>query len=111
MNRASLDDLAGGDAAVNAAIIRKILAGEKSPRRDVVPSFQRRSTAWWQQAKADHLHEAVPVASKAIDSGVPAEKLQQAIAEFYKPDVASSETRAKSHLLPLHGFLQFFNLA
>ena len=79
MNRASLDDLAGGDAAVNAAIIRKILAGEKSPRRDVV--LLNAAAALVAAGKADHLHEAVPVASKAIDSGAAAEKLA-ALASF-----------------------------
>jgi len=79
MIRASLDDLAGGDAAVNAAIIRKILAGEKSPRRDVV--LLNAAAALVAAGKADHLHEAVPVASKAIDSGAAAEKLA-ALASF-----------------------------
>ncbi len=36
MARARLQDIAGGDATENAAIIRAILSGEKSPRRDVV---------------------------------------------------------------------------
>src|SRR5256886_3858182 len=36
IKRARIEDLAGGDAAANAAIIREILSGKKSPRRDVV---------------------------------------------------------------------------
>src|SRR6202051_5009590 len=36
MNRATLEDISGGDATANAAIIRQILGGERSPRRDVV---------------------------------------------------------------------------
>ena len=34
--RAARSTLAGGDAAENARIIRKILAGEPGPRRDIV---------------------------------------------------------------------------
>src|SRR5438445_12526361 len=36
MTRATLQDISGGDATENAAIIRAILDGEKSARRDVV---------------------------------------------------------------------------
>ena len=36
MTRASLRDISGGDAVENAAIIRAVLSGNKSPRRDVV---------------------------------------------------------------------------
>ena len=33
MSRATLQEIAGGDATENAAIIRAVLAGEKSPLR------------------------------------------------------------------------------
>src|SRR5438067_3959513 len=36
VERAQLEDISGGDAYANAAIIREILAGKKSARRDVV---------------------------------------------------------------------------
>jgi anthranilate phosphoribosyltransferase len=36
IKRATLADISGGDAAENAAIIREVLDGKKSPRRDVV---------------------------------------------------------------------------
>src|SRR6266478_6533888 len=36
MKRASLEEIAGGNAAENAGIVRRILGGEKSARRDVV---------------------------------------------------------------------------
>src|SRR5213078_195809 len=36
LSRAPLEAITGGDAAENAAIVRKVLSGEKSPRRDVV---------------------------------------------------------------------------
>src|ERR1700730_7686836 len=36
MKRASLADISGGDAAENAAIVREVLSGKQSARRDVV---------------------------------------------------------------------------
>jgi anthranilate phosphoribosyltransferase len=36
LERAPLDDLRGGEAEVNASILRSVLEGEKSPRSDVV---------------------------------------------------------------------------
>jgi anthranilate phosphoribosyltransferase len=74
MNRASLDDLAGGDAPANATIIRKIVAGEKSPRRDVV--LLNSAAALVAAARADHLKDAISFAKKSIDSGAAAAKLK-----------------------------------
>jgi anthranilate phosphoribosyltransferase len=79
MNRASLDDLTGGDAPANAAIIRKILAGEESPRRDIV--LLNAAAALVAASKADHLADGVPIARKSIDSGAAAAKLE-ALANF-----------------------------
>jgi anthranilate phosphoribosyltransferase len=73
MRRARLEDLAGGDAVENARIIRKILRGERSPRRDVV--LLNAAAALVTAAKADHLAEAVSLAAQAIDSGAAAGKL------------------------------------
>jgi anthranilate phosphoribosyltransferase len=73
MKRGTLDDIAGGDAAANAAIIQEILGGRKSPRRDVV--LLNAAAALAVAGKADHLVDALPLASKAIDSGAAAEKL------------------------------------
>jgi len=73
MKRATLQDLAGGDAAENAAIIRAVLGGEKSARRDVV--VLNAAAALVAAGRADHLAEAVPMAEKAIDSGAAAKKL------------------------------------
>jgi len=73
MRRARLDDIAGGDAAENARIIRDILRGERSPRRDVV--LLNAAAALVAAAKADHLIEGVSLATQAIDSGAAAGKL------------------------------------
>jgi anthranilate phosphoribosyltransferase len=73
MRRARLEDIAGGDAVENARIIREILRGERSPRRDVV--LLNAAAALVAAAKADHLAEAVSLATQAIDSGAAAGKL------------------------------------
>jgi len=57
----------------NARIIREILRGERSPRRDVV--LLNAAAALVAAAKADHLVEAVSLATQAIDSGAAAAKL------------------------------------
>ena len=74
MTRASLTDISGGDAVVNAAIIRAVLSGEKSPRRDVV--LLNSAAALVAAGKADHLIEALPLAVQSIDSGAAARKLE-----------------------------------
>jgi anthranilate phosphoribosyltransferase len=67
LQRAMLDDISGGDAAANAALIREILQGRKSPRRDVV--LLNSAAALVAAGKADHLRDALPLAEKSIDSG------------------------------------------
>jgi anthranilate phosphoribosyltransferase len=74
MKRGMLDDISGGDAGVNADIIRDILAGKKSSRRDVV--LLNAAAALVAAGKADHLANALPLASKSIDSGAAASKLE-----------------------------------
>jgi anthranilate phosphoribosyltransferase len=74
MNRGTLDEISGGDAAANASIIRDILAGKKSPRTDVV--LLNAAATLLAAGKVDHLADALPLASKSIDSGAASEKLQ-----------------------------------
>jgi anthranilate phosphoribosyltransferase len=77
MNRSTLDEISGGDAAANAYIIRDILAGKKSPRKDVV--LLNAAAALVAAGKVDHLADALPLASKSIDSGAAADKLHALI--------------------------------
>src|SRR6202011_3601708 len=67
MARATLQDIAGGDATENAAIIRAILEGEKSPRRDVV--LLNSAAALVAAGRADRIADAIPLAIKSIDTG------------------------------------------
>ena len=72
--RSSLDDIAGGDAALNAAFIREVLSGKKSARRDVV--ILNSAAALVAAGRADHLRDAVPIAAEAIDSGAALTRLE-----------------------------------
>jgi anthranilate phosphoribosyltransferase len=74
IERAPIEDISGGDAAVNAAIIREILSGRKSPKRDVV--LLNAAAALVAAGRADHVAEALPLAARSIDSGAAAEKLE-----------------------------------
>jgi len=74
LQRATLEDISGGDAALNAALIRDVLAGKKSARRDVV--LLNAAAALVAAGRADHLRDAVPLAANAIDSGAALAKLQ-----------------------------------
>ncbi len=76
--RATLDDISGGDAALNATLIRDVLSGSNSPRRDIV--LLNAAAALVAASRADHLRDAVPLAAKAIDSGGALAKLQVLIA-------------------------------
>jgi anthranilate phosphoribosyltransferase len=76
--RASLDDLSGGDAPTNATIIRSILDGFRSPRRDVV--LLNAAAALVAAAKADHIADALPLAIQSLDSGDARAKLEALIA-------------------------------
>jgi anthranilate phosphoribosyltransferase len=73
INRGTLDDISGGDAAANANIIAQILGGTKSARRDVV--LLNAAAALVAAGRADHLADALPLASESIDSGAAAAKL------------------------------------
>jgi len=74
MKRAALQDIAGGDAKENAAIIRAVLGGERSPRRDVV--LLNSAAALVAAGRAEHIAEAIPLAAASVDSGAAAGKLE-----------------------------------
>jgi anthranilate phosphoribosyltransferase len=73
MPRAALQDIAGGDAVKNAAIIHAVLGGEKSPRRDVV--LLNSAAALVAAGLVDHIAQAIPLAARSIDTGAAAAKL------------------------------------
>jgi anthranilate phosphoribosyltransferase len=81
LQRATLEEISGGDAAHNATLIREVLAGKKSARRDVV--LLNAAAALVAAGRANHLRDAVPLAAHAIDCGAAEQKLQ-ALLEFSK---------------------------
>ena len=79
LRRAPLSEIAGGDAAANADIVRKILRGEKSARRDVV--LLNAAAALVASGRGDSLVQVLPAAAGSIDSGAALAKLE-ALAKF-----------------------------
>ncbi|HZR58551.1 MAG TPA: anthranilate phosphoribosyltransferase [Terriglobales bacterium] len=77
LRRAPIEELAGGDTAANAGIIRAILGGEKSARRDVI--LLNAAAALVAGGRADHLSKALPLAAESIDSGAALHKLKELI--------------------------------
>ncbi len=75
--RAPLSAIIGGDLQTNAEIIRKILGGENSPRRDVV--LMNAAAALVAAGRADSLAEAMPLAVQSIDSGAARKKLEKLV--------------------------------
>jgi anthranilate phosphoribosyltransferase len=75
MQPAKLQEIAGGDAAENAEIIRAVLGGEKSARRDIV--LLNAAAALVAAGRAEHIGNAIGLAARSIDSGAAAEKLDK----------------------------------
>lgn len=67
IRRASLPELAGGDAMENAAMIECILAGEPGARRDI--AVVNAAAALLACGRANDLREAIEIAANSIDSG------------------------------------------
>ena len=65
--RCSMDELAGGDAATNADIVRAILSGESGARRDIV--LLNAAYALLAAGKATQVQEGMALAAAVIDSG------------------------------------------
>lgn len=75
----SVDDLAGGNARVNARIIRdEVLAGVAGPRRDV--AVLNAGAAIFVAGHARIIEEGLALANHSIDSGSAKDKLEQLIA-------------------------------
>ncbi|MGI9103773.1 MAG: anthranilate phosphoribosyltransferase [Terriglobales bacterium] len=87
LKRASLETIAGGDAEANAQIIREILDGAKSPRRDVV--LLNAGAALVAAGRAEAIVEAIPIAAESLDSGAAREKLA-ALVKFTREKAVSN---------------------
>jgi anthranilate phosphoribosyltransferase len=87
LKRAPIESISGGDAAENARIIQEVLAGKKSPCRDVV--LLNAAATLVAAGRANLLSEAMPMAAKSIDSGAARSKLESLVA-FTQRHSASS---------------------
>ena len=87
--RATLSELAGGDALANAAILYEILSGVKGPKRDIV--LLNAAAALVAAGVADELKEGVARGAEAIDSGHAKATLEQ-LRAFGRRYAASSLT-------------------
>ncbi len=77
LTKASLDDLKGGTADENAALLRSVLSGTPGPQRDVV--LMNAAAALVAGDKAQSLQQGIDLAREAIDSGHALTKLEQLI--------------------------------
>ncbi len=75
--RAGMKDLQGGSAADNAEIIRRILKGERGPKRDIV--VLNAGAAIAAGGKAEDIAAGIATAQHSIDSGAALDKLKQLV--------------------------------
>lgn len=78
LDRAKLADVKGGDPAHNAAALRELLDGARTPYRDIV--LLNAAAALIVADKADDLHSGVALAADAIDSGRAKKTLEALVA-------------------------------
>ncbi len=72
--RAPLSELRGGDAALNAALLRGVLQGEPGPRRNAV--VLNAGAALAAAGVCETIPEGVRLAERAIDSGAALDRLE-----------------------------------
>ena len=75
--RCGMEELRGGDAAGNAAIIQEVLAGAKGPKRDVV--LVNAAFGLVAAGKAAELAEGMAMAAEAVDSGRAAVQMERLV--------------------------------
>ena len=88
LKRAHLSELKGGDAKENAEIIKRILLGERGPRRDIV--LLNAAAGIVAGGRAKSFQEGMELAKASIDSGAAMEKLNRLVefcARHRKKDV------------------------
>lgn len=77
LERCEKSDLVGGTPAENAEIVRKVLKGEKGPKRTAV--LMNSGAALYIAEKASSLAEGIKLAGEIIDSGAAMAKLYEFI--------------------------------
>jgi anthranilate phosphoribosyltransferase len=66
-------EIQGGEPAFNAEITRKILSGEKGPKRDIV--LINSAAALIAAGKCENISDGIQMSTESIDSGAASEKL------------------------------------
>jgi anthranilate phosphoribosyltransferase len=84
--RAKPEDLKGGDAAYNAAALRRVLDGERGPYRDIV--LLNAAAALVVAGRAEDLKQGVAKATPAIDSGRASGVLERLVIITNSPPMA-----------------------
>lgn len=77
MKKAELLDIKGGTVEENAAIVKKVIEGEKGPRQDVV--LLNASAALIAGGMARDFKEGIEIARSSIESGKAKEKLEKLV--------------------------------
>lgn len=77
LERCKKEDLRGGTPQENAEIVRRILSGEKGPKRNAV--LLNAGASLYIGGKADSIRDGVELAANIIDSGKAAETLDKLI--------------------------------
>ena len=77
LNRCTKEDLKGGNPEENAEITKRILAGEKGPKRDAV--LMNAGASLYIGGKADSFADGIKLAAEIIDSGKATETLEKLI--------------------------------
>jgi anthranilate phosphoribosyltransferase len=72
------DDLVGGEPSENAEFVRRVLAGERGPHRDIV--LLNAGAGLVVAGRAVDLADGLAVAERAIDSGAAAATLERFVA-------------------------------
>ncbi len=78
VDRSSVDDLAGGTPAENAAAILAVLAGERGAKRDAI--LLNAAGAIAAAGHAEDLREGLERAREAVDSGAATARLDELVA-------------------------------
>ena len=92
LKRASPEEIGGGNAFVNARIIRDVLSGQKGPKRDVV--LFNAAAAFLAAGLDVHFKEGIQRAEDSIDTGRAMEKLEKlaGLTQQLVPRVRPEET-------------------
>jgi len=83
LKRSSMVEISGGDVQDNARIIRNILSGEKSARRDVV--LLNAAAAMVAAGRVDSIAQGLPLVAESLDSGAAREKLEKLVEFTSRP--------------------------